>query len=515
VADSSSPARGPNEPAPPDPSRYGLDAGTGRFKHPDAAPFAPGPHPVKGSLDYLEDKEYVHNMTVEGRWPKLVVPGVSFQNIVDMNGRRYMYHYYRTRVNVYDITEPKNLKVVLERKYEEGPDFFGAAAIAYNKALKTWIMIQSFEVPRSGPMGLGGAKHTDPAKVARVKSNPGLRGLKIFAMSSPTEWRQIAEIGTDPLHPFARAQEGSGALDSPTYYGGKYAFVCAAPDNSFLNQEYPSYLYSPAQMIFDVEDPARPKLVNTWWVPGQRLGEDEAYAKWRQFGNRTSWTGGRMPIAPDKPLEEGGRWGYTVMGGLGFHVLDLADPNNIETVGSLELPLSVGGVEGDHIDASRVGERGFVLVNGYPMNEDGYEPYKDVYVVDVRDPAKPVIVAALPRPLPPKDAPYSDFVLRRGKFGPKRSAYYWHPGRANPNIVVFPYMNAGIQVFDIADPKSAKVSAYFVAPMTDGKGGAEPNKAPIECAAVEWDRNLVWAFTNGGMYLLSSPALGKPNFGAP
>ncbi len=26
-------------------------------------------------------------------------------------------------------------------------------------------MIQSFEVPRSGPMGLGGAKHTDPVKV--------------------------------------------------------------------------------------------------------------------------------------------------------------------------------------------------------------------------------------------------------------------------------------------------------------------------------------------------------------
>ncbi len=64
-------------------------------------------------------------MTVEGRWPELVVPGVSFQNIIDMNGRRYMYHYYRTRVNVYDITDPKNLKVILQKTYPEGPEFFG------------------------------------------------------------------------------------------------------------------------------------------------------------------------------------------------------------------------------------------------------------------------------------------------------------------------------------------------------------------------------------------------------
>ncbi len=51
--------------------------------------------------------------------------------------------------------------------------------------------------------------------------------------------------------------------------------------------------------------------------------------------------------------------------------------------------------------------------------------------------------------------------------------------------------------------------------MTDRKNAAEPVKAPIECTAIEWDRNLIWAFTNGGMYLLSSPAMGTPNFGAP
>jgi hypothetical protein len=57
--------------------------------------------------------------------------------------------------------------------------------------------------------------------------------------------------------------------------------------------------------------------------------------------------------------------------------------------------------------------------------------------------------------------------------------------------------------------------AYFVSPMTDQKKGAESAKAPIECTVHEWDRKLIWAFTAGGVYLLSSPAMGKPSFAAP
>ncbi len=504
--------RGTNEPEHVDESNYGIDS-MGVFHHPAAAPYFVGERPVKGSLTYPEDREYIHNMTVEGRWPKLVIPGVSFQNIVDMDGRRYMFHYYRNRVNVYDITDPKNLTILTEKTFEDPGSFFGATSIAFNKSLGKWIMIQSFEVPRGGPNGLNGAKYTDPSSVNKILTFKGFRGIKIFELTSPTEWKLLSQVGTDALNPGARPQAGSGALDSPTYYGGKYAMIAAAPDNTFVRQEYPNYLYSPAQMVFDVEDPANPRLISTWWVPGQRLGEEYSYKAWRQHDNRTSWTGARMPMVLDKPLEQGGRYGYTAMGGLGFHVLDLADPKNIKVAGSVDLPLSVGGVEGDSVDASRAASRGLVLVNGYPMNEDGYEPYKDVYIIDVKDPAKPTIVGTLPRPVPPKDAPYSDFVLRRGKFGPKRSSYYWHPGEADPNVVVFPFNTAGIQIFDIADPAKASIKAYFVPRMTDEEKGTKYSKNPLECMVVEWDRKLVWGFANSGIYLLSSPALGKPNFG--
>ena len=160
MTESSAPARGPNEPQHPDPSSFGVDPATGVFKHPAATPFTQGPRPVRGSLDYIEDKEYLHNMTVEGRWPKLVVPGVSFQNIIDMNGRRYMYHYYRTRVNVYDITDAKRLEVLLEKKYvpvvspvglgEDGEGYninADAAAAEIAIALKAEKLIYLTDVP--------------------------------------------------------------------------------------------------------------------------------------------------------------------------------------------------------------------------------------------------------------------------------------------------------------------------------------------------------------------------------
>lgn len=506
--------QGTNEPSHVALSSYGIDAATGNFVHPQASPFHPHARPVAGSLDYLEDREYCHNMTVQAHWPIVVSPSVCWQQIIDWGGRRYMYNYFKTRLNIYDITDPRELKVLVDRTFAPG-ESFGASTIAFNAKLGKWIMLQSAEVPRGlNVMGDGG-KYTEPGRVADLMAKPMFRGFRVFELTSPTEWHLLAEVSTDALHPHARVQQGSGALDVPTYHGGRYAFIAAAPDNTFVNQEYPNYVYCPGQLIYDLEDPCNPRLVSAWWVPGQRLGEDSAYRALRQYGNRTSWLGARMPIAVNPPIEQGGRYGYTVMGGLGFHVIDLADIANPVTIGSLDLPLNVGGVEGDNVDASRAHDLGIVLVNGYPMNEDGYEPYKDIFVIDVKEPAHPTLIGVLPRPLPPADAPYSDFVLRRGKFGPKRPGYYFQPGRAHPGIAIYPFMNAGIQVFDIRDPARASIAAYFVPRMAGDLSDAHSYATPMENVFIEWDRKLIWAFGNTGIYLLTTPALGEPDFRPP
>jgi len=501
--------------APPhvDPDTYGIDPKTGKFVHPEATPYYAymGRKPVKGQMEELEDRQYIQNMKIEGHWDIVVKPGHSWQYIIDMDGRRYMFHYYRTVLKIYDITEPHKLEVILDKKYDDG-NWFGAMAVAYNENLGKWIMLQSFEVPRSIG-GLKGKKYSSPEAVKRIKYAEAFRGVRVYELTSITEWKQIAEISTDTLNPNGKVHQGSGALDVPFYQGGKYAFVAAAPDNTFVNIEYPNYIYSPAQMILDVEDPYNPRWVSTWWVQGQRLGEEEAYRQWRQYGNKTSWTGARLPITLPTPIEEGGKYGYTAMGGLGVHILDLSDPSNPTAVGSVDLPLNVGGVEGDNIDISRAETRGFVMASGYPMNEDCYEPQKDIYVIDVKDKTAPKIIGMLPRPMPPAEAPYSDYCLRRGKFGPKRPPAPYAPGVPDPNLTIYPYNNAGVQLFDITDPLNAEIVAFFVPKLTDNLNDPTSYNTPVESIFVEWDRNLIWVFANSGIYLLSSDAMGKANLG--
>jgi hypothetical protein len=346
-------------------------------------------------------------------------------------------------------------------------------------------------------------------------SVPGFRGIRVYELTSPTDWALLAEVPTGPVDPETGIHQGSGGVDAPFYDGGRYAYVAAAPDDTFTNQEFATYPYTPAQLIYDLSDPAKPELVSSWWVPGQRVDEAEAYRSWSRHGNRTSWVGARVPTSVPVPLEHGGRYGYAVMGGLGLYILDLSDPARPSVAGRLELPHSYAGIEGDVVDTSRVASRGVVLVNGGPMNEDGYEPYKDVYVIDVSDPTRPEIISTLPRPVPPPEAPYRDFVFRRGKFGPKRFGMNRHPGTADPNLTFYSFGNAGVQMFDLTDLRAPALAGYFVPRMTDELDNPRSYLVPTESIFVEWDRRLVWAFTNSGMYLLTSPRLGEPRLAVP
>ncbi len=76
------------------------------------------------------------------------------------------------------------------------------------------------------------------------------------------------------------------------------------------------------------------------------------------------------------------------------------------------------------------------------------------------------------------------------------------------------FYNAGIQIFDLKDLKNPEIAAYFVPKMSgeypseDGKKMIKSDHSnPVHSVLVEWDRNLIWAFSNHGIYVLSSPLL--------
>jgi hypothetical protein len=519
---------------PPDPApdSFGLDEETGLFIHPLSTRQAHEPKPFAGSLDHWDTNEYAMNMTVEAYFPITVEPFHTWQNIVDFDGRRYLYQYVRRDLKIMDITDPKNVQVLLTRGHTWGAagggeevnpypedDMFGAATIQWHAGRGEYVMVQAFEIRR---FGLLSDKYTEPDRVEQIRHANHLKGFKVYAMHGPLpdDWQLLAERTTDFERPNAPVgeQQGSGVRDIPVWFGGQYMFVAAAPDASHALTEYPNDLYSAGYQAWDMSDPANPVFLDQLNVPGQVAGdpaEEAAYAGNPRAGNRTSWMGARMSLFIPTPVEAGGTYGYAAMGGLGFYVVDIADPTDMKIVSHLDFEPNIAGVEADFIDVSQVEETGVVFMSGYPLNEDCWEPYKDLFMIDVNDPARPFVAGTLPRPAPPGDAAFTDYCQRRGSFGPKRSGAYTQPGVSRAGILPFNFYNAGLQVFDVSDSANPEISAYFV-PRFDTERVVDYAMGNLSHSIyVEYDRNLFWLFTNHGMYCLSSPVLGVPVLGPP
>lgn len=503
-------ARLPGEPADPAPGTYGYDVKTGVFTHPARTPASHHSHPFAESLDYIDQNEYRLNTEVLAYYPFVVATGHTWQATFDLKDRRYMYHYYSNAYKVYDITNVRDVRVIAEKSFDTagGEHPFGPFVARWNAKLGKLIAIQCYQVPRYGVLE---NKYTEPDKVQVIRNLEILRGFRIFEIVAPTDWKLLSETTLDPdQDPKKFPQQGSGCIDVPTYFGDKYLFVVGAPDDSYSLQEYPSILYSAAQVAYDVSDPSRPKRLDVWSAPGQKVGEEAAYRKNPRYGNKTSWMGGRMAMFVPIPVEQGGRYGYAAMGGLGFFIVDISDPANMRTVGHLDMPPSIAGNEGDNIDITKVTTNGMVYFGGYPMNDDCYEPFKYIYQIDVRDPAHPKVVNKLPRPTPPEDAAFTDFCQRRGSFGPKRTGYFsQQPGTPSPRYLPYAFYNAGMQMFDVSDPAHPKIAAYFVPKMADPKLNLD-YKDPVHGVYIEWDRNLIWVMSNHGLYAVGSPLLGEP-----
>lgn len=512
---------------------YGIDPQTGKFVAPKSTPMVNDAPNFPGQLDYWDQKSYAKNMEVIAFYPQLASPHHSWQNIVDFGKHRYMYVYDRGTLRIFDITDPRKGKLLLTKGPTWGPngkipakdpfeagDYFGAASIMWNKDLKKYIMVQSFEVSRQGVMS---DKAREPENVDKVRHWPSHKGFKVYAMNGPLpdQWERLAVVTTDIKHPDAKPgeQQGSGSLDVPAYYGGKYMFLSTAPDDSYALTEYPDYLYSPGYQAWDMSDPSHPKLVSQITVPGQVVGDkasEDAYLMNPRAGNRTSWMGSRMPLFLPKPVEKGGKIAFGGMAGLGFYSFDVSDPANVKVLGHLNTVPKFAGTEFDNVDVSQYERTGYVFSNGYPMNDECFEPNKDIFVIDAKDPANPKIVGSLPRPVAPEGAAFTDFCQRRGSFGPKRPGYHTQPGVSRDGIVTYAYYNAGIQMFDVKDPTNPKIVAYYVPRFPKKDEMPEHVFGNLTYGTyIEYDRNIVWAFTNHGIYALSSTALGKPVYGMP
>ena len=457
-------------------------------------------HPHEGSLDYLDPETYINNMTMHLRLNEKGFRGGKMQ-MWARGSRRVLFH---NRGYVVDISDPLKPEMIAQRAYPGGQ-----IQLAYNNKIRKWILMMGHGAPSTSTDALNpNGKYDDPGKITISMNAPGLRGVRFYDATDPSDIKLLSEWSCDQGDPGREVQTGGGTHRN-YYDGGKYAYLDCGPDNSFIHMESPVRYYTNCMQIIDAEDPEKPKVVSNWWFPGQRAGEERSYRRWREFGDHLSFTSSHGPFYVPKKVEDGGKYAYGAYGSFGITIHDVSDPANPKLVGRWRPPYLPGAIPFHTVDISRLG-RGFVVGSAETLNPDCFEPYHDNYVVDVRDPANPKVISTMPRWEPPESAPYDDFCDKRGRYGTHNPAHLKAPGKVDPNFTAYGAFNAGIQTMDISDPANTRITGWFIPPSAGDLNRFGSFNRIGESMFIEWDRRLIWGGCDSGVYLLSHPDLGDP-----
>src|SRR6266436_6575931 len=451
-----------------------------------------------GSLNYLDRKQYIHNMeivshlsgsTISGGEPLMVMWAKGKQRLLPAAG------------GFVDVSDAKNPVVMNKRVVQ------GGGTVTYNTKLKKWIMMCTAAQPLTGAVPEYPHGQYDKELRDKVLAYKGLRGIRMYDITDPTKPNLLQEFNT--------GEKGNGTHHN-FYDGGQYAYLDCGWDDQ-LRLENHQRPFSNGIMIADLSDPSNVKEVSRWWVPGQRFGEEEEYKKYIFAGDKTSWTGNHGALSVPKRVEDGGTVGYGGFGAFGMYCMDLSDLKHPKPYGFVQYEFNALGTIPFHTvlpvvsDVAHPRLQNLLVCTHEALEADCREVYHTPYVVDVKDPRNPKIVGFFPRPQAPPDAPYADFCFARGRFGSHNTQCLVQPGSSKPNFVAMSWFNAGVRIFDISDPTHPKEVAWFVPPRDGDLDKYETWwRGTTENVFVEWDRNLIWIGTHEGTYCLSTPALGKP-----
>ncbi|HEY4366712.1 MAG TPA: hypothetical protein VGN07_05710 [Steroidobacteraceae bacterium] len=451
-----------------------------------------------GALTYLDRKQYISNMELISHVEKARISGGEPQMTMWAKGQRRLLQAQGGWLDVTDAKKP----VMIETKEKTG------GCIAYNEKLKKWIMMSTAAQPLSSANPEHPHGRWDDGYRKQVEAYSGLRGVRTFDITKPEEPKLMCEFST--------GKDGSGTHMN-FYDGGRYALTDAGWSKEFRmeNAQRPN---GNGFMLLDLADPSNVKEVSRWHVPGQLYSEETEYKKYWFAGDQSSWTSSHGGLIP-KRLEEGGKIAYCGFGHFGMEIMDLSDPKNPKVITQYRPSHeTMGGIPFHTIFPVHAGNnpklQNLIVATAETIEPDCREPFKPVQVINVKDPSKPFLVGLFPRAVPPKDAPYEDFCLARGRFGTHNTGSWVAPGTARPELIVLACFNAGVQVWDISDPTQPREVAYFIPPHVGKIEEYETwRRSESETAFVEWDRNIIWLSGPAGTFALSCPALGAANPG--
>jgi len=203
--------------------------------------------------------------------------------------------------------------------------------------------------------------------------------------------------------------------------------------------------------VFDLADPARPRHIRDFGLPGQQPGAR-----------------GPVPTGLHGPISTGPR-GNRIYFGYGTNsngILQVVDRRTLlegprepteanlraPQVARFDLPAAYGAHTAFPITG--LGGRDYVLVVNEALTRHCREEHQKVWLVDVTVEAKPAVVSTW---MPPG----SEAFCARGRFGAHASNESFAPVYYR-KLVFVSWFNAGVRVLDIRDPSRPVEVAHFI-----------------------------------------------------
>ncbi len=288
---------------------------------------------------------------------------------------------------------------------------------------------------------------------------PAPVGMAIYDIADPRDPQRIGFLDTGGL-----------GVHRIVYEGGGLAYVSATPEG------YTGRIW----LVIDVSDPASPTEVGRWWWPGM----------WRSGGEILE-----TPDGEDWLVHHGmvhGDRAYLGFWDGGMVVIDLSDPSNPTTISRL------GWEEGGHTHTCLpLPERNLVVVTDEAIRDGCDGDRHMVRVVDISDETAPFVRSICP-------VPEGDFCDRGLRFG----SHCLHENRPNSyrsqELVFVTYFNAGLRVYDLADPDDPVEIAHWIPQCPPNQAAAQINDVFVASDHTIYATDRV----NGGVYILEpDPAL--------
>ena len=330
----------------------------------------------------------------------------------ERGGRWYLYcsHLWHCGWSVFDVTDPYHPELL---KFIVGP-------------ANTWtIQVQAADGRLiTGLEKIAGSHDARARDWGHDPDKPWDEGVLIWDIEQPAEPRLVGRFRT-----------GGVGTHRNFYAGGRYMHLAANMAG------YRGHIY----VVVDISNPAEPREVSRWWWNGQAAGEGAP-------------TQGSLH-GPPYVVGERAWLSYGREGGVLLDISDIRAPKLVSrfSIGDF------GSLLGAHTYMPLPGD--LAVLSTEAIFEDGRDSANLVTLLDVSDERRPRAVSNLPVPRPSEQGPYRSYYAKGGKFGPHNvhmpngHACHASVGR----LLHLTYFNAGLRIYDIADPCYPKEVGYFVA----------------------------------------------------